>query len=68
MSRLRVLVVEDSLTVRRRLCEVLAADGDIEVVGEAADGRQAIEACRTLRPDVITMDMMMLSNGIVRMA
>jgi two-component system, chemotaxis family, protein-glutamate methylesterase/glutaminase len=65
MSRLRVLVVEDSLTVRRRLCEVLAGDREIEVVGEAADGRQAIEACRTLRPDVITMDMMLpLMTGL----
>jgi two-component system chemotaxis response regulator CheB len=65
MRRLRVLVVEDSLTVRRRLCEVLAGDRDIEVVGEAADGRQAIEACRTLRPDVITMDMMLpLMTGL----
>ena len=65
MSRLRVLVVEDSLTVRRRLCEVLASDREIEVVGVAADGRQAIEACRTLRPDVITMDMMLpLMTGL----
>lgn len=65
MTRLRVLVVEDSLTVRRRLCEVLAADPGIEVVGEASDGRQAIEACRTLRPDVITMDMMLpLMTGL----
>jgi two-component system chemotaxis response regulator CheB len=54
-----VLVVEDSLTVRRRLCEVLAGDPDLEVVGEAADGRRAIELCQALAPDVITMDMML---------
>jgi two-component system, chemotaxis family, protein-glutamate methylesterase/glutaminase len=59
MTRLRVLVADDSLTVRRRLCEVLAAHPDFDVVGEAADGKQAIEHCRRLRPDVITMDMMM---------
>src|SRR5215207_6254866 len=59
MTRLRVLVVDDSLTVRQRLCEVLAAHPDFDVVGEAADGKQAIEHCRRLRPDVITMDMMM---------
>lgn len=59
MARVRVLVADDSLTVRRRLCEVLAAYPDFEVVGEAADGKQAIEHCRRLRPDVITMDMMM---------
>lgn len=55
----RVLVVEDSLTVRRRLCEVLTADPGVQVVGEAADGKQAIELCQCLRPDVVTMDMML---------
>ena len=59
MRRIRVLVVEDSITVRKRLIEVLAADPDLELVGEAADGRQAIELCRRDRPDVITMDMML---------
>ena len=59
MARIRILVVEDSLTVRRRLCQVLARDGDIEVVGEAEDGRRAIELARELRPNVITMDMML---------
>ena len=58
-AKLRVLVVEDSLTVRRRLCETLAADAAIEVVGEAEDGRRAIELCQSLRPDVLTMDMML---------
>ncbi|MGH7656105.1 MAG: chemotaxis-specific protein-glutamate methyltransferase CheB [Gemmatimonadaceae bacterium] len=55
----RVLVVEDSLTVRRRLCDVLAADPAMQVVGEAEDGKQGIERCMALRPDVVTMDMMM---------
>lgn len=65
MKRLRVLVVEDSLTVRKRLCEVLAADPDLDIAGEAQDGRQAIELCRALRPDVITMDMMLpLMTGL----
>jgi two-component system chemotaxis response regulator CheB len=65
MTALRVLVVEDSLTVRRRLCEVLAADAGIEVVGEAADGKRAIELCQSLRPDVVTMDMMLpLMSGL----
>jgi two-component system chemotaxis response regulator CheB len=62
---LRVLVVEDSLTIRKYLCEVLAAAPDIEVVGEAEDGKRAIELCQRLRPDVITMDMMMpLMSGL----
>ena len=59
MRKIRVLVVEDSLTVRRRLCEMLASDPEIEVAGEAHDGSRAIELCRELRPDVVTMDMML---------
>jgi two-component system chemotaxis response regulator CheB len=59
MNRIRVLVVEDSLTVRRRLVEVLEADSAIEVVGEAEDGQRAIELCLALKPDAITLDMML---------
>lgn len=55
----RVLVVEDSVTVRRHLCDVLTSDREIEVVGEAGDGKQAIHLCEKLRPDVVTMDMML---------
>jgi two-component system chemotaxis response regulator CheB len=56
---IRILVVEDSLTIRKYLVEVLALDPSIEVVGEAENGKQAIELTRQLRPDVITMDMML---------
>jgi two-component system, chemotaxis family, protein-glutamate methylesterase/glutaminase len=56
---IRVLVAEDSLTVRKRLVEVLCEDPDLRVVAEAADGKQAIELCQRLRPDVVTLDMMM---------
>ncbi len=56
---IRVLVVEDSLTIRKRLVEALSADRDLAVVGEAADGRLGFELCRRLRPDVVTLDMMM---------
>src|SRR5262245_26094845 len=59
MGKVRVLVAEDSLTVRKRLVEVLSGAPDLEVVGEAADGKRAIELCVALRPDVITLDMMM---------
>ncbi|HEX3883814.1 MAG TPA: chemotaxis-specific protein-glutamate methyltransferase CheB [Stellaceae bacterium] len=59
MGTLRVLVVEDSLTVRRRICEVLSADPEVELAGEAADGREAIALCRDLRPDIVTMDMIL---------
>ena len=59
MPRIRVLVVEDSLTVRKRIVEVLAGDPGLEVIGEAEDGKQAIELCQRLRPDVLTLDMML---------
>ncbi len=59
MTPIRVLVVEDSLTVRRRLVDALSADPQIEVVGEARDGREGIDLCERLRPTVVTCDMMM---------
>ena len=59
MQKVRVLVADDSLTVRKHLLAVLATDPEIEIVGEAEDGKRAIELCRACRPDVVTMDMMM---------
>src|ERR1700676_2465136 len=59
MSKIRVLVVDDSLTARQHLVEVLRADPQLEVAGEAEDGKRAIELCRTLRPNVITLDMVL---------
>jgi two-component system chemotaxis response regulator CheB len=59
MSNVRVLVVEDSLSVRKHLVEVLESDPELEVVGEAEDGRSAIELCEARRPDVVTLDMML---------
>ena len=59
MGKLRVLVVEDSHTVRNRLLEIVGSYPDLELVGAAADGRRAIEICEQCRPDVITMDMML---------
>jgi len=55
----RVLVVDDSITVRARLVEVLSADPEIEVVGEAGDGKRAFELCLALRPNVVTLDMVL---------
>jgi two-component system chemotaxis response regulator CheB len=57
--KIRVLVVEDSVTVRNYLSDILSADPDIEVVGEAEDGKRAIELCLQHRPHLITMDMML---------
>jgi two-component system, chemotaxis family, protein-glutamate methylesterase/glutaminase len=65
MLKTRVLVVEDSRTTRKHLVEVLGADPGLVVAGEAEDGVQAIELCRTLRPDVITLDIMLpLMSGL----
>jgi two-component system chemotaxis response regulator CheB len=59
MPRTRVLVVEDSLTVRKRLVEVLSHDPELEVIADVADGKSGIERCQALRPDVVTLDMML---------
>src|SRR6204780_3543367 len=59
MGRIRVLVVDDSTTVRERLVEALSADPDLLVVGQADNGKTAIELCLTLRPDVVPPDMML---------
>ncbi|MBI2944204.1 MAG: chemotaxis-specific protein-glutamate methyltransferase CheB [Candidatus Wallbacteria bacterium] len=59
MTKVRVLVVEDSTTVRRHIVDALSSDPELEVVGEAADGATAIEHCKRLRPDVITLDIVM---------
>ena len=65
MKKIRVLVVEDSLTIRKRILEVLAADPDIDIVGEANDGKRGIDLCEQLRPDVVTLDMMLPKmNGL----
>lgn len=62
---IRVLVVDDSGFFRRRIVEILRGDADLEVVGEAADGQQAVAAAARLRPDVITMDIEMpVMDGI----
>jgi two-component system chemotaxis response regulator CheB len=54
---IRVLVVDDSPTVRGKLIEVLSGDPDFVVIGEASNGREAIERCTALRPDVMTLDL-----------
>ncbi len=56
---IRVLVVEDSQTVRARIVEALSRDPGLRVVGVAEDGKRAIEQCERLAPDVITLDMML---------
>lgn len=56
---MKVLIVDDHATVRMGIRLVLQAADDLEVVGEAADGRSAISMARALSPDVILMDLRM---------
>lgn len=59
MERTKVLVVDDHTLVRRGISAVLAGSDSLEMVGEAADGLEAIEKARELTPDVIVMDLNM---------
>src|SRR5438270_10215502 len=65
MKRITVLLVEDHQIVREGFRLLLKHEPDIEVVGEAANGRQALQMARKFRPDVIVMDIAMpLLNGL----
>jgi DNA-binding NarL/FixJ family response regulator len=56
---IRVLVVDDHKVVRKGLSTFISVHDDLELVGEAANGEEAIEQCAALRPDVVLMDMKM---------
>lgn len=57
-QKIKVLVVEDSQTIQNYLIEVISSDPRFEVIGNASNGQSAIELCEKLRPDIITLDMM----------
>jgi DNA-binding NarL/FixJ family response regulator len=59
MSKTRVLIVDDSKLVQEVLTAVLKSDSDLDVVGLADNGQQAIERVETLKPDLVTMDISM---------
>jgi two-component system response regulator NreC len=63
MQKIRVLVVDDHTIVRDGICALLALAGDIEVVGEAANGSEALKKVRELTPDVVLMDIAMPIMG-----
>jgi DNA-binding NarL/FixJ family response regulator len=56
---IRLLLVDDEPAVRKGLHMRLAAEPDLEIVGEAANGQAALELAKTLRPDVVLMDIAM---------
>jgi two-component system, NarL family, response regulator len=56
---IRVLCVDDHPLVRKGIASILANEADMQLVGEAGDGREAVEAFRSLRPDVTLMDLRM---------
>ncbi len=65
MSNIRVLLAEDHTIVRKGLRSLLDAEANIEVVGEADDGRQAIQKAQQFQPDVVLMDITMpVLNGL----
>jgi len=63
MQRIRVLVVDDHTIVRDGICALMALAGDVEVVGEAANGSEALKMVRELEPDVVLMDIAMPIMG-----
>jgi len=65
MKKIRVLLAEDHTIVRQGLSALLMSESDIEVVGEASDGLEAVEMAKKLVPDVVLMDIAMRNlNGI----
>ena len=62
---MRILIADDSDTVRRGICGILSSEKDLEVCGEAKDGSEALQKARELLPDLILLDISMPGmNGL----
>lgn len=69
MSKLRIIIAEDHETVRDGLRMILESQDDMEVVGEAGDGREAVRLAEELKPDIVLMDVSMpVLNGLTASA
>lgn len=65
MSRLRIAIIEDSISIRKRLVALVEEMGDMEVVGEASTEVEAIRICQEKMPDAIILDMQLeTGNGL----
>ena len=65
MAKIRVLIADDHTILRQGIRALLEAEPDIEVIAEAADGREAVEKSRALSPDIVLMDIAMpVMNGL----
>jgi DNA-binding NarL/FixJ family response regulator len=65
MKRIRIMLVDDHAVVRQGFKMILSAQNDMEIVGEAGNGREAVEQAEQLRPDIVVMDVAMPElNGI----
>src|SRR4051794_39802916 len=64
-SRIKVLIVDDHAELRQALRLLLENQAEVDVVGDAGNGREALEACEKFHPDVVLMDMVMPGlNGL----
>ena len=63
MDKVRVLIADDHAVVREGLRTLIGSEPGLELVGEAVDGQEAVEQARSLKPDVILMDLVMPRKG-----
>ncbi|MBN2615626.1 MAG: response regulator transcription factor [Bacteroidales bacterium] len=64
MEKIKILVAEDQIILRKGLIKLLIEDEDIEIAGEADDGPEAIEKAKKLQPDIVILDVNTKLNGV----